>query len=107
MSKNTNLPKTSQIDGIDQIGQIGQIGQIDGISWSDLSHRARSLISIDCEPNFVRAMLDRAVLTLSEDQIIEIEDAIKSCDEDIAKDVIYSQFINCIFDDVHIDEIVI
>ena len=75
-----------------------------GMSWHDLSHRARSLISIDCEPNFVRAMLDRAVLTLGEDQIIEIENAIKSCDENTAKDIIYSQFINCIFDDVHVDE---
>jgi hypothetical protein len=75
-----------------------------GISWHDLSHRARSLISIDCEPNFVRAMLDRAVLTLGEDQIIEIENAIRSCDENTAKDIIYSQFINCIFDDVHVDE---
>jgi len=52
-------------------------------------------------------MLDRAVLTLGEDQIIEIENAIRSCDEETAKDIIYSQFINCIFDDVHIDEIVI
>ena len=78
-----------------------------GISWNDLSHRARSLISIDCEPNFVRSMLDRAVLTLGEDQIIEIENAIRSCDEGTAKDIIYNQFINCIFDDVHIDEIVI
>ena len=52
----------------------------------------------------MRSMLDRAVLTLGEDQIIEIENAIRSCDESTAKDIIYNQFINCIFDDVHIDE---
>ena len=44
-------------------------------------------------PNFVRSMLDRAVLTLGEDQIIEIENAIRSCDESTAKDIIYNQFI--------------
>lgn len=108
MSKNKNLPKTSQIDGIDGISQIGQIDGIhgiDGIGWSDLTHRARSLISIDCEPNFVRSILDRTVLTLGEDQIMQIEDGLRSADPEVVKDIIYDQFIDCIFNDVHIDKL--
>lgn len=71
------------------------------ISWNGLSHRARTLISIDCEPNFIRAMLDRMVLTLSEQQIEQVEIALRSSDPDITKAVLYDHFIDTLFDDVH------
>ena len=74
------------------------------IQWSDLSHRARSLISLDCEPNYIRAMLDRAVLTMGEDKIEGIEQSLRSGESEIAKNIIFDQLLDCIFDDVHIDE---
>lgn len=75
------------------------------LDWQDLTHRARAMISMDCEPNFVRSMLDRAVLTLSEDQIEQIEASLRSCDTNKAKDIIFYQFMDCVFDDVHIDQL--
>ena len=73
---------------------------IEAVNWYDLSHRARSLISTDCEPNYIRSILDRTVLTFSEDQIQQIETALHEGNSDTVKDVIYDQFIDCLFNDV-------
>ena len=100
MNKKGSKAKTSQIDGIAQIDGIDGIDGIAQISWHDLTHRTRSLISTDCEPNYVRSILDRTVLTFSEEQIQQIETALHAGNSDTVKSVIYDQFIDCLFNDV-------
>ena len=97
MNKKGSKAKTSQIDGIAQIDGIDGIAQI---SWHDLTHRTRSLISTDCEPNYIRSILDRAVLTFSEEQIQQIETALHAGNSDTVKSVIYDQFIDPRFRDI-------
>ena len=77
------------------------------ITWADLTNRDRSLISMDCEPNFTRAMIDRMSLTLSEEQIMQIEEGFRVADPDIVKDALYDHLVNCIFDDVHINRAIV
>lgn len=70
------------------------------LGWNDISHRSRSLISIDCEVNFIRSVIDKASMQMSESQIEVIEKALKCSDDDIVKTVLYDQFIECLFDSV-------
>lgn len=71
------------------------------IEWEKLPHRARSLIAADCEPNFTRSVLDNMVMTLGEEQILAIENSIYRADEETVKDILYHQFLDCLFDSVN------
>ncbi|MAD95697.1 MAG: hypothetical protein CML33_09420 [Rhodobacteraceae bacterium] len=68
------------------------------VKWHELSHQTRCVITIDSEPNYVRSMLDQAVITLSESQIEQIEYSLRTQESEVAKQIIYDQFLDCIFD---------
>jgi len=70
------------------------------LNWNDLSHRMRAQISIDSEPNYVRSMLDQLALTISEQQIEALENALTDSNQEIVKQILFSHLIDCIFDDV-------
>ena len=70
------------------------------LNWNDLSHRMRAQISIDSEPNYVRSMLDRLALTISEEQIEALENGLTASNDEIVKQILFSHLIDCIFDDV-------
>jgi|TARA_R100000081_G_C4797601_1_gene161919 hypothetical protein len=70
------------------------------LNWNDLSHRMRAQISIDSEPNYVRSMLDRLALTISEQQIEALENALTDSNQEIVKQILFDHLIDCIFDDV-------
>jgi len=70
------------------------------LNWNDLSHRMRAQISIDSEPNYVRSMLDRLALTISESQIEALENALTDSNQEIVKQILFDHLIDCIFDDV-------
>ena len=70
------------------------------LNWNDLSHRMRAQISIDSEPNYVRSMLDRLALTISESQIEALENALTDSNQEIVKQILFDHLIECIFDDV-------
>ena len=70
------------------------------LNWQDLSHRMRAQISIDSEPNYVRSMLDRLALTISESQIEALENALTDSNQEIVKQILFDHLIDCIFDDV-------
>jgi hypothetical protein len=70
------------------------------LNWHDLSHRMRAQISIDSEPNYVRSMLDRLALTISEQQIEALENALTDSNQEIVKQILFDHLIDCIFDDV-------
>ena len=70
------------------------------LNWNDLSHRMRAQISIDSEPNYVRSMLDRLALTISEGQIEVLENALTDSNQEIVKQILFDHLIDCIFDDV-------
>ena len=70
------------------------------LNWQDLSHRMRAQISIDSEPNYVRSMLDRLALTISEQQIEALENALTDSNQEIVKQILFHHLIDCIFDDV-------
>jgi hypothetical protein len=60
----------------------------------------RAQISIDSEPNYVRSMLDQLALTISEQQIEALENALTDSNQEIVKQILFSHLIDCIFDDV-------
>jgi hypothetical protein len=70
------------------------------LNWNDLSHRMRAQISIDSEPNYVRSMLDRLALTISENQIEALENGLTDSNQEIVKQILFDHLIDCIFDDV-------
>ena len=70
------------------------------LNWQDLSHRMRAQISIDSEPNYVRSMLDRLALTISESQIEALENGLTDSNQEIVKQILFDHLIDCIFDDV-------
>ena len=70
------------------------------LNWNDLSHRMRAQISIDSEPNYVRSMLDKLALTISEQQIEALENGLTDSNQEIVKQVLFDHLIDCIFDDV-------
>lgn len=70
------------------------------ILWNDLNHRTRCQIALETEPNFIRQMLDEVVMTLTEDQIFEIESGIRTSDDERVKVVIYDQLLDCIFNNL-------
>ena len=70
------------------------------ILWNDLNHRTRCQIALATEPNFIRQMLDEVVMTLTEDQIIEIESGIRTSDDERVKVIIYDQLLDCIFNNL-------
>ena len=70
------------------------------LNWQDLSHRMRAQISIDSEPNYVRSMLDRLALTISEQQIEALENGLTDSNQEIVKQILFDHLIDCIFDDV-------
>ena len=70
------------------------------LNWHDLSHRMRAQISIDSEPNYVRSTLDRLALTISEQQIEALENALTDSNQEIVKQILFDHLIDCIFDDV-------
>ena len=70
------------------------------ILWKDLNHRTRCQIALETEPNFIRSMLDNVTMSLTEDQIIEIEDGIRTSDAVRVKIILYDQLLDCIFNNL-------
>lgn len=70
------------------------------ILWNDLNHRTRCQIALETEPNFIRSMLDSVTVTLSEDQIAEIENGIRTGDDERVKVILYDQLLDCIFNNL-------
>tara|TARA_R100001163_G_scaffold65550_1_gene63218 strand:+ start:2217 stop:2438 length:222 start_codon:yes stop_codon:yes gene_type:complete len=70
------------------------------ILWNDLNHRTRCQIALETEPNFIRSMLDSVTVTLSEDQIQEIENGIRTGDDERVKVILYDQLLDCIFNNL-------
>ena len=70
------------------------------ILWNDLNHRTRCQIALETEPNFIRSMLDSVTVTLSEDQIAEIENGIRTADDERVKVILYEQLLDCIFNNL-------
>ena len=52
-------------------------------------------------------MIDRMSLTLSEEQIMQIEEGFRVADPEIVKNALYDHLVNCIFDDVHINRLAV
>ena len=70
------------------------------ILWKDLNHRTRCQIALETEPNFIRSMLDNVTMSLTEDQIIEIEDGIRTSDAERVKIILYDRLLDCIFNNL-------
>ena len=70
------------------------------ILWKDLNHRTRCQIALETEPNYIRSMLDNVTMSLTEDQIIEIEDGIRTSDAERVKIILYDQLLDCIFNNL-------